>query len=277
MPSRVLSFVSVPPQTQNSASFLPQPPFMSQRKCSVAKTSASTSSSIKKRKGGTHSSVASTSLSGKKRREGTLSSAEDDDEDHSIGKDDKDIDYVPVTNQAVNDIMEGKDGGELAAIIANHCNVFMKRAFPPGEEQAYSIQTRSLSRLNSLQGQELLLIVPSLTIDLMWLIIKSKQGSGFQSWHRDFYLETSKITKTVVINLGVMKRNDLLGGPFCVFINSDKKGNSDNEGNVGAAKGNDSKPSHKVCPNNADYTDDHDNLPSDNWDSTWVWDTDFDQ
>jgi hypothetical protein len=61
-----------------------------------------------------------------------------------------------------------------------------------------------------------------------------------------------------MINLGVMKRSDLLGGPCCVFVNSDKKGNSDNEGNVSAAKGNDRKPSHKVCPNNTDNTCDHD-------------------
>jgi hypothetical protein len=100
---------------------------------------ASTSLSGKKRSGGTPLSVASTSLSGKKRRGGTPSSAEEDDEDHSIKKDDKDFDFVPVTNQAVNNIMEGKDGGELAAIIANHFNAFMKRVFPPREEQAYSL------------------------------------------------------------------------------------------------------------------------------------------
>ena len=103
----------------------------------------------------------------------------------------------------------------------------------------------------------------SLTIDLVWLIIKSKPGSGFQSWHRDFYLD-KKITKTVVINLGVMKRSDLLGGPTCVFINSDNKGKSDIEGNVSAAKGNDKKPSHNVCPNNADNTDDLNNQLRDN-------------
>ena len=85
---------------------------MSQRKHSGAKTPASTSSLGKKRRGGTPSSV------------------EDDDEDYDINKDDKDVDYVPNTNQAVNNIMKGKDGGELAAIIANHHNAFMETAFP---------------------------------------------------------------------------------------------------------------------------------------------------
>ena len=78
----------------------------------------------------------------------------------------------------------------------------------------------------------------------------------------------SKITKTVVINLGVTKRSDLLDEPFCIFINSDKKENSSNEGNVSAAKGNDRKTNDK---------DDHDDLPSDNWDPIWVWDADVNQ
>jgi len=92
-----------------------------------------------------------------------------------------------------------------------------------------------------------------LTIDMVWLIVKSKPGSGFQSWHQDFNLN-EKITKTIVINLGAVKRSDLLGGPLrgviisenkdnntkvstsdvvggklCGFINS---GSKDNEGNV---------------------------------------------
>ena len=48
-----------------------------------------------------------------------------------------------------------------------------------------------------------------LTIDMVWLIVKSKPGSGFQSWHQDFNLN-EKITKTIVINLGAVKRSDLL-------------------------------------------------------------------
>ena len=52
-----------------------------------------------------------------------------------------------------------------------------------------------------------------LTIDMVWVIVKSKPGSGFQTWHQDFNLN-EKITKTIVINLGAVKRSDLLGGPL---------------------------------------------------------------
>ncbi len=72
-----------------------------------------------------------------------------------------------------------------------------------------------------------------LTIDMVWLIVKSKLGSRFQSWHQNFNLN-KKTTKTVVINLGAVKRSDILGGQMCVFINRDKK---DNEGKVSAVKG----------------------------------------
>ena len=93
---------------------------------------------------------------------------------------------------------------------------------------------------------------------MVWLIVKSKPGSGFQRWHQDFNLN-EKITKTIDFNLGAVKRSDLLGGPLrkvvsenkdneakvsardilggqmlCGFINSDSK---DNEGKVRAMKG----------------------------------------
>ena len=48
---------------------------------------------------------------------------------------------------------------------------------------------------------------------MVWLIVKSKQGSARQSWHQDFNLN-KKITKTIVINLGAVKGSDLLGGPM---------------------------------------------------------------
>ena len=70
-----------------------------------------------------------------------------------------------------------------------------------------------------------------LTIDMVWLIVKSKPGSGFQSWHQDFNLN-EKITKTIVINLGAVKRSDLLGGPLCKVVNSENK---DNKGKVSAS------------------------------------------
>ena len=123
--------------------------FLKKRRGGTPSSVASTSSSGKKRSGGTPSSVASTSLSGKKRRGGTPSSAEEDDEDHSIKKDDKDVDFVDVTNWAVNNIMDGKDGGEMAAIIANHRNAFAERDFLPGEEQAYSLPQSKCAAIKS--------------------------------------------------------------------------------------------------------------------------------
>ncbi len=44
------------------------------------------------------------------------------------------LDNIPVTNQAGNYLIEGKDVGDLAAIIANHKKAFMERAFHPGKE-----------------------------------------------------------------------------------------------------------------------------------------------
>jgi len=52
-----------------------------------------------------------------------------------------------------------------------------------------------------------------LGIDQVWLIVKSKRGSGFQVWHRDFYLNP-KIVRTIVVNLGAMKRSDVPGEAF---------------------------------------------------------------
>ncbi len=55
---------------------------------------------------------------------------------------------------------------------------------------------------------------PYLTVDMVWIIVKSKPGSGFQSWHRDFYLD-KKIIKTIVVNLGSMKRSEV---PCAAFV-----------------------------------------------------------
>jgi hypothetical protein len=56
-------------------------------------------------------------------------------------------------------------------------------------------------------------LYPHLSIDQVWLIVKSKRGSGFQTWHRDFYLN-DKITRTIVVNLGARKRSDVPGKAF---------------------------------------------------------------
>ena len=71
---------------------------------------------------------------------------------------------------------------------------------------------------------------PNLTIDMVWLIVKYKPGSRFQSWHQDFNLH-EKITKIIVINLGAVKRSDLLGGPLRKVVISENK---DNDAKVSA-------------------------------------------
>jgi hypothetical protein len=48
---------------------------------------------------------------------------------------------------------------------------------------------------------------PYLSIDLVWLLRKSKEGDGFQGWHKDFLLG-QRITKTIVINVGSKERDN---------------------------------------------------------------------
>ena len=66
------------------------------------------------------------------------------------------------------------------------------------------------------------IMYPFLTVNLVWIIVKSKWGSEFQSWHRDFFLDP-KIIKTIVVNLGAMKRSDVPGEVFseCASEDSD--------------------------------------------------------
>jgi len=44
-------------------------------------------------------------------------------------------------------------------------------------------------------------MLPYLSVDLVWLLRKQKEGDGFQGWHQDFSLG-SCITKTIVVNVG---------------------------------------------------------------------------
>ncbi len=44
-------------------------------------------------------------------------------------------------------------------------------------------------------------MLPYLSVDLVWLLRKQKEGDGFQGWHQDFSLG-SRITKTIVVNVG---------------------------------------------------------------------------
>jgi hypothetical protein len=48
---------------------------------------------------------------------------------------------------------------------------------------------------------------PYLSIDMVWLLRKSKEGDGFQWWHKDFLLG-QQITKTIVINVGSKERDN---------------------------------------------------------------------
>ena len=47
-----------------------------------------------------------------------------------------------------------------------------------------------------------------LTVRSVWIIKKTKENAGFQGWHRDFYLQTSGIIATIVINVGVYASDD---------------------------------------------------------------------
>jgi hypothetical protein len=49
------------------------------------------------------------------------------------------------------------------------------------------------------------IMLPYLSVDLVWLLRKSKEGDGFQGWHKDFFLG-GRITKTIVVNLGSKER-----------------------------------------------------------------------
>ncbi len=44
-----------------------------------------------------------------------------------------------------------------------------------------------------------------LSVDLVWLLRKSKEGDGFQGWHKDFFLG-GRIAKTIVVTLGSKER-----------------------------------------------------------------------
>ncbi len=48
---------------------------------------------------------------------------------------------------------------------------------------------------------------PYLSVDLVWLLCKSKEVDGFQGWHKDFLLG-KQITKTIVINVGSEERDN---------------------------------------------------------------------
>jgi hypothetical protein len=49
---------------------------------------------------------------------------------------------------------------------------------------------------------------PYLSVDLVWLLHKSKEGDGFQGWHKDFLLGQQITNKTIVINVGSKERDN---------------------------------------------------------------------
>jgi hypothetical protein len=60
----------------------------------------------------------------------SLFDKDEDDSDSGDKKDNKERDYVPVTKQAVNDLMERKYDGDLVAIIASHKKAFILESAP---------------------------------------------------------------------------------------------------------------------------------------------------
>jgi len=83
---------------------------------------------------------------------GDGSGDEDDNDDEK--EDDKDNDFVPVTDAAINNMMEGGDCGEMAAIIAMHRQAFMERAFPPEQQDENHPQKKSGAIQNARPQEE---------------------------------------------------------------------------------------------------------------------------
>ncbi len=48
---------------------------------------------------------------------------------------------------------------------------------------------------------------PYLSVNLVWLLRKSKEGDGFQGWHKDFYMG-GRNTKTITVNVGSKEREN---------------------------------------------------------------------
>ncbi len=46
----------------------------------------------------------------------------------------------------------------------------------------------------------------NLEVRSVWIIEKSRENDGFQSWHRDFYLRTD-VTTTIAVNVGAVTKD----------------------------------------------------------------------
>ncbi len=51
------------------------------------------------------------------------------------------------------------------------------------------------------------IMFPFLSVDMVWLLQKSKEGGGYQGWHKDLALG-KQINKIIVINLGSKEKED---------------------------------------------------------------------
>ena len=46
----------------------------------------------------------------------------------------------------------------------------------------------------------------NLEVRSVWIIEKSRENNGFQSWHRDFYLGT-EVTTTIAVTVGAVTKD----------------------------------------------------------------------
>jgi len=67
------------------------------------------------------------------------------------------------------------------------------------------------------------LICPELTVDMAWLLLKSKPNDGFQGWHQDLKL-SGKITNTIVVNVCNDELNEDILGAHAVGTGSATSG-----------------------------------------------------
>jgi hypothetical protein len=89
----------------------------------------------------------------KKREFSPLIDDADEMAEESEREDDKDTDYVPVTDTAaMNDNFKEGDSGEMAAIVNMHRRAFMERAFPPDAE--FNNQHKAAASINSARPQK---------------------------------------------------------------------------------------------------------------------------
>jgi hypothetical protein len=127
-------------------------------------------------------------------------------------------------DQMIESWLEGESISVLGSdILVNWDTTYSQQHFQPCKDFYGEVDKECNHQIPSTKFDQVPLIkklvdqfcnlFPHLSIEQVWLIVKSKRGSGFQTWHRDFYLN-DKITRTIVVNLGAMKRSDVPGKAF---------------------------------------------------------------